>query len=308
MIAGVQKYMVYILFAGLGIFTVVSLKGLNPEAVNFAGNEFMTHGWKGFIVAVNMLTFSTQSYWASLSFSKYARNPKKSVPKAMVIAFPIIMAIYGLVTLAGVGGVDLQTFAGNTLGDVAKVIFPTWFFYIFIIAAPMMALATTLNGNQSAYSLMLAPAAEEGWLPKVFTKTNRKGMPYVAATLVVLLIILPVIFNWDVDFITANVMLFTNLAGILQYFAMWRMPVKYPELWEKSTFHMKKWKFHLLMLLSFAIRMILLGAAIISLSTKSLIINILVAVILALFCIIRFKMGMVNYKTEQPKREYLDEE
>ena len=126
-IAGVQKYMVYILFAGLGIFTVVSLKGLNPEAVNFAGNEFMTHGWKGFIVAVNMLTFSTQSYWASLSFSKYARNPKKSVPKAMVIAFPIIMAIYGLVTLAGVGGVDLQTFAGNTLGDVAKVIFPTWF-------------------------------------------------------------------------------------------------------------------------------------------------------------------------------------
>lgn len=111
MIAGVQKYMVYILFAGLGIFTVVSLKGLNPEAVNFAGNEFMTHGWKGFIVAVNMLTFSTQSYWASLSFSKYARNPKKSVPKAMVIAFPIIMAIYGLVTLAGVGGVDLQTFA-----------------------------------------------------------------------------------------------------------------------------------------------------------------------------------------------------
>ena len=51
-IAGVQKYMVYILFAGLGIFTVVSLKGLNPEAVNFAGNEFMTHGWKGFIVAV----------------------------------------------------------------------------------------------------------------------------------------------------------------------------------------------------------------------------------------------------------------
>ena len=89
---------------------------------------------------------------------------------------------------------------------------------------------------------------------------------------------------------------------------MWRMPVKYPELWEKSTFHMKKWKFHLLMLLSFAIRMILLGAAIISLSTKSLIINILVAVILALFCIIRFKMGMVNYKTEQPKREYLDEE
>ena len=307
-IAGVQKYMVYILFAGLGIFTVVSLKGLNPEAVNFAGNEFMTHGWKGFIVAVNMLTFSTQSYWASLSFSKYARNPKKSVPKAMVIAFPIIMAIYGLVTLAGVGGVDLQTFAGNTLGDVAKVIFPTWFLYIFIIAAPMMALATTLNGNQSAYSLMIAPAAEEGWLPKVFTKTNRKGMPYVAATLVVLLIILPVIFNWDVDFITANVMLFTNLAGILQYFAMWRMPVKYPELWEKSTFHMKKWKFHLLMLLSFAIRMILLGAAIISLSTKSLIINILVAVILALFCIIRFKMGMVNYKTEQPKREYLDEE
>ena len=40
----------------------------------------------------------------------------------------------------------------------------------------MMALATTLNGNQSAYSLMIAPAAEEGWLPKVFTKTNRANI------------------------------------------------------------------------------------------------------------------------------------
>lgn len=307
-IAGVQKYMVYILFAGLGIFTVIGLKGLNPDAVNFGGNEFMTNGWKGFIVAVNMLTFSTQSYWASLSFSKYAKNPKKNVPKAMCIAFPIIMAIYGLVTLAGVGGVDLQTFAGNTLGDVAKVIFPTWFFYIFIIVAPMMALATTLNGNQSAYSLMVAPAAEEGWLPKIFTKTNRKGMPYVSATLVALIIILPVIFNWDVDFITANVMIFTNLAGILQYFAMWRMPKKYPELWKKSTFHMSMWKFNLLMLLSFGIRMVLLAAAMISLSKTSLIVNIVVAVVLSAFCIIRFKKGMVNYQTIQPQREYLNEE
>lgn len=307
-IAGVQKYMVYILFAGLGIFTIFGLMNLNPEALDFTGPQFMTNGWMGFIVAVNMLTFSTQSYWASLSFSKYAKNPKKTVPKAMLIAFPIIMAIYGLVTLAGVGGVDLETFAGNTLGDVAKVIFPTWMFYLFIICVPMMALATTLNGNQSAYSLMIAPAAEEGWLPSVFAKTNRKGMPYVSASLVGLIIVLPVVFNWDITFITANVMLFTNLAGILQYFAMWRMPEKFPELWEKSTFHMKKWKFHGLMILASLVRLVLLGAAVISLTPTSLAVNVLVAVVLAAFCIIRFKMGCVNPTTIQPQREYLSEE
>lgn len=307
-IAGVQKYMVYILFLGLGVFTVAGLMHLNPEALNFTGKDFMTHGWLGFVVAVNMLTFSTQSYWASLSFSKYAENPKKSVPKAMLIAFPIIMAIYGLVTLAGVGGVDLEAFAGNTLGDIAKSIFPTWFFYVFVFCAPMMALATTLNGNQSAYSLMISPAAEEGWLPKVFAKTNRKGMPWVSATLVGLIIVLPVVFNWDITFITANVMIFTNMAGILQYFAMWRMPKKFPELWEKSTFHMAPWKFHALMILAFGVRMVLLAAAMISLSVTSLVVNLIVAVVLAAFCIIRFRMGYVNAQTIQPQREYLTEE
>lgn len=306
-VAGVQKYMVYILFVGLGVFTVFGLANLNTEALNFTGEQFMTNGWKGFIVAVNMLTFSTQSYWASLSFSQYARNPKKSVPKAMIIAFPIIMAIYGLVTLAGVGGVDLEAFAGNTLGDVAKIIFPNWLFYVFVFCAPMMALATTLNGNQSAYSFMIAPAAEEGWIPSVFAKTNKKGMPYVSATFVALIIVVPILLDWDITFITANVMLFTNLAGIFQYFAMWAMPKKFPELWEKSTFHMGKGKFNLLMILSFAVRIVLLVASVISLSLTSLVVNVLVAAVLTVFCIIRFKSGRVNVQTIQLQREYLDE-
>lgn len=297
-IASVQKYMVYILFVGLGVFTVIGLLNLNTEAIHFTGTQFMSNGWKGFIVAVNMLTFSTQSYWASLSFSKYAENPKRSVPKSMIIAFPIIMAIYGLVTLAGVGGVDLETFAGNTLGDVAKVLFPSWLFYIFIICAPIMALSTTLNGNQSAYSLMISPAAEEGWLPSVFAKTNKKGMPYVSATLVALMVVLPVVFNWDITFITANVMLFTNLASLLQYFAMWRMPKKYARLWKKSTFHMEMWKFHALMAISFSVRLLLLGAAVISLDLISLFVNFAVALILVIFCIVRFKKGLVNFKEE----------
>ncbi|WP_312433610.1 APC family permease [Lacrimispora sp.] len=294
MVAGVQKYMVYILFAGLGAFTISGLKNLNSDALQFTGPNFMTHGWKGFIIAVNMLTFSTQSYWASLSFSKFAKTPKKTVPKAMIITFPIIMFIYGLVTLAGVGGVDLNAFAGNTLGDIAKVLFPGWMFYLFIIGAPMMALATTLNGNQSAYSLMIAPAAEEGWLPSIFSKSNKKGMPYISATFVALLIILPVLFNWDITFITANVMLFTNLAGILQYIAMWRMPKRYPELWSQSTFHMNSGLYNLLMVISFLVRMVLVVAAFISLNRNSLMINLTVAVALSLFCIFRFKKGYVN--------------
>lgn len=306
-IAGVQKYMVYILFAGLGVFTIFGLMNLNSEALNFTGPQFMTNGFLGFAVAVNMLTFSTQSYWASLSFSKYAKNPKKSVPKAMIISFPIIMAIYGLVTLAGVGGVDLETFAGNTLGDVAEIIFPTWLFYVFIICAPMMALATTLNGNQSSYSFMIAPAAEEGWIPEFFAKSNRKGMPYVSATLVALIIVLPVIFNWDITFITANVMLFTNLAGVLQYFAMWRLPKKFPELWNKSTFYMSNWKFYLLMIIAMLVRAVLLVAAVISLTPVSLAVNLIVAIVLAGFCIIRYKMGCVNPRTVQPERTYLEE-
>lgn len=107
-IAGVQKYMVYILFAGLGIFTIFGLMNLNPEALDFTGPQFMTNGWMGFIVAVNMLTFSTQSYWASLSFSKYAKNPKKTVPKAMLNCLSVYGRLWSVTPAGRRAGVDLE--------------------------------------------------------------------------------------------------------------------------------------------------------------------------------------------------------
>ena len=62
------------------------------------------------------------------------------------------------------------------------------------------------------------------------------------------------------------------------------------------------------MILASLVRLVLLGAAVISLTPTSLAVNVLVAVILAAFCIIRFKMGCVNPTTVQPQREYLSEE
>lgn len=296
-LVGIQKYMSFILFAGLAVFTVFGLKNLNMEALNFAGQDFFSGGNTGFMKAVNMLSFSTQSYWVALSFSKYTIHPKKNVPKAMLFAMPILILIYGGVSLAAVGGVGLSAFAGHTLGDVAKIMMPKWLFYPFVICVPIMALFTTLNSNMATEALGIKPAADDGWFPKIFGKTNKKGMPYVAQTLVMITFVLPILFGWDIGFITSNVMLVTNLTYLLQFFAIWNMRKKLPELWKKSTFFMSNIKFLVLFLVGLAARFVLICFSVASLTFKNLLVNLLVVVILVIYCTIQYKRGIISKET-----------
>lgn len=284
----IQQYMVYILLAGLIVFTICGFLNLNPAVLDVTGPEFFSHGFLGFAIGVNLLSFSTQNYFTLLSFSRYTKDAKRTMPRAMLIGACIIFVIYTVVTMAAAGGVGIDTFAGNTLGDVAKITMPGWLFYLFVFSSPMMALATTLNSNISSYAMIIQPAAENGWLPKPLAKWNRYNMPYVSQTLVILIILIPVLFGWDITFITANVTLFVNLGNIIQYFAVWRVPKKFPELWKESRFHMSPVKFNSMMILSLVVRMILLAASMASLSLTALIVNVVISVALIVYCIYRY--------------------
>lgn len=297
-LAQVQKYMMYLLLAGLFIFSIFGFKNFNPEAVNFSGAQFMTAGIGGFAVATNMLSMSTQSYFNALAFSKYTKNPKKNVLKAMLICLPLLLLIYVGVTMAAVGAVDLETFAGHSMADVAKIIMPTPVFLCFTVLCPVMALATTLNGNMSNFTIMLTTAAEDGWFPKAVTKKNRFGSAYIITTVVALFILIPAALNLSVSFITNNLMLFTNLVGLVPFYSLWCMPKKFPELWSKSAAHVSPVAFNVIMGIGLVARVALISFAMISLTPVNLAINLVVAALLVGFCIWRVKSGRVSMKTD----------
>lgn len=290
----VQKYMMYILLAGLFVFCIYSFKNFNTEALNFQGEKFFTKGFLGFAIATNMLSFSTQCYYNALSFSKYTIDPKKNVLKGMILTVPLLILVYVGVTLAAAGAISIEAFSGHTLADLAKQIMPRSVFILFTIFGPAMALATTLNGNMSSMSINLQPAAEDGWLPKILGKKNKKGVPYTAVTLVMLLILIPVLFNMSISLITNNVMIFTNVMLLVPFYSIWNIPKKFPELWKKSEAYMSKGKFNTIMFISLIARLILISFSLVSLSLNNLIINLIAVAIIIFFCILRYKSGKVS--------------
>ena len=241
-----------------------------------------------------MLSFSTQSYYNALSYSKYTVSPKKNILKGMLISVPLVAIIYVGVTMAAAGAVNIETFANHTLSDVAKQIMPNGLFIIFTIFAPLMALLTTLNGNMSSMSITIQSAANDGWLPKSFGKLNKRGMSTFSVSLVALLILIPVLLDLSIEFITNNVMLFTNAMLLVPFYSVWKIPKKFPELWKKSAANMPMWAFHTIMIISLLARIILIGFSVISLSLPNLIINLIMLVLIVLYCVIRYKRGKVS--------------
>lgn len=293
-LSGVQKYMMYALIIGFTVFCIYAFRDFNLEALNVSGDNFFAGGFLGFAVAVNMLSFSTQAYYNALSYSKYTIKPKRNVLKGMLITVPLVLLVYVAVTLAAAGAVDIGTFANHTLSDVAKQIMPTGLFVAFTIFAPLMALLTTLNGNMSSMSITIQAAADDGWLPRSFGKLNKFGMSTLSLTLVTLLILVPVLLNLSIDFITNNVMLFTNAMLLVPFYSVWRLPKKFPELWEKSAAKMPMWAFHTVMVIALLARIILISFSVVSLSLTNLIINLVTLALIVLYCVVRYKQGKVS--------------
>lgn len=297
-LAKVQKYMMYFLLAGLFVFVCFSFRNFDMETLNVRGTQFFTGGMAGFVAAVNIFSMSTQSYYGVLPFGKSAKNPKKTILMGMVLAFPIMILIDTIVPMAAVGATGLEGFAGKTLSDVAKIIMPTPVFLAFTILCPLMALATTLNGNMSSFSLMLTAASNDGWLPKFMGKKNKHGVSNFTVTLVAALILIPAILDLSVSFIYSNMALFINAASLCPFFAIWMMPKKFPELWKKSKVYMKPFWFHTVMGIGLIARIVLIYFSVKSLSLINLLINIAVGMVLVLFVVWRVKTNKVSVVPE----------
>jgi amino acid transporter len=111
-------------------------------------------------------------------------NPQRIIPKALMIALPLIVAAYFLPTLAGLAGVggwaDWTTSGGTSFVEVARALGGPVLGYAMLGAAVISNLALyqdyLTSGSRPAYSM-----AEDRLLPRVLTRAHPKyGTPYVS--------------------------------------------------------------------------------------------------------------------------------
>ena len=257
--AQVQKIMNIVMFGAIILFIVMGAAKMNTVFV-FNSENFARGAAGGFMSAVSLLVFSLGGGMAMLELGGVVEDAEKNLPKACVavtMTVGVLFAGIGLATLgalpivpmpkgAAVPGTLLFKGPSSSVINAAQAIFQnsTPLLYLFIFGGACLAIATTVNGSFGWYSAAVVKASKDGWFPKWFAKENKNGAPYRVYLIFVVATIIPLFF-FGVDSIgTVNTNVIktaTNLqilANIIPNFGLLSLPKLYPEIWEKSKWHM----------------------------------------------------------------------
>ncbi len=187
-----EFYIVLIKLLILGVFIVGGLLTIKPELIAPAFNS--SH-MSGMIHASVIFFLSYMGFGLVTSMSENMEEPRKNVPKAIIISIIIVSVIYVTVALAAVGNLPLKELIAsqeNALAVAAKPFLGKFGFLLISIGA-LFSISSALNatlfgGANTAYSF-----AKEGELPEFFERKEWFGTTeglYITAGLGILFALL----------------------------------------------------------------------------------------------------------------------
>jgi basic amino acid/polyamine antiporter, APA family len=154
-----------------------------------AGNfePLMPMGAAGVSAAASRVFFSYIGFDAASTAGEEARNPKRDLPRAILLSMVIVTSIYVLVAVAAIGARPWEWF-GGTEAALVQILEETthqpWIALVFSIGA-VLAIASIVLTVLYGQTRILLSMSRDGLVPEVFGRISpRTGTP-VAGTLIV---------------------------------------------------------------------------------------------------------------------------
>ncbi|WP_235481986.1 amino acid permease [Streptomyces roseoverticillatus] len=180
--ARANTIMVGVKIVALLLFCAVAFTGIR------AGNytPFMPLGLGGVSAAGATLFFSYIGFDAASTAGEEAKNPKKDLPKAIMLSLLIVTVLYVLVAAVAVGAMPWGDFQGSeaALAGIMKDVTGQSFWAVLLAAGAVIAIASVVLTVLYGQTRILFAMSRDGLVPKAFAKVNRKGVP-MANTVIV---------------------------------------------------------------------------------------------------------------------------
>ncbi len=287
--------MVGVLILSLIVYVAVGLPKVDFSTANPMSEGYFKDGAVGFIMAVACMAFACQGATMPIAMTKDAREPKKSLPKAIVVASVVVAVVYSLIGIVSSGILPVEQVADKNLGVVAEQIFPRHIFIIFVIGGACFAIATSLYGAIASVEHPLMRTVEDGWLPSVLGKKNKKGYPYIMMIVLYAIAIIPLFVGMGILEMISLMMVPIMVLNVVNNILMIPLVKKYPNAWKKSFFHMPKFAFYITIALA-VIADLLISVALLTTIENTFEIIAIVVMIIAVFgySYYRIKAGKVN--------------
>ncbi|MBB5118193.1 APA family basic amino acid/polyamine antiporter [Streptomyces eurocidicus] len=174
--ARANTIMVGVKIAALLLFCGVAFMGI--RAGNYA--PFMPLGLGGVSAAGASLFFSYIGFDAASTAGEEAKDPKKDLPKAIMLSLLIVTALYVLVAAVAVGAMPWGDFEGSeaALAGIMKDVTGQSFWAVLLAAGAVIAIASVVLTVLYGQTRILFAMSRDGLVPKTFSKVHEKtGVP-----------------------------------------------------------------------------------------------------------------------------------
>ncbi|MDP5226289.1 MULTISPECIES: amino acid permease [Arthrobacter] len=229
--ATVNAIMVCIKLGVLLLFVAIGFTAFNADHFS----NFFGMGAAGVSGAAGTIFFSFIGLDAVSTASEEAKNPQKSIPRAIIGALVIVTAVYILVALAGLAAKPVSWFSepGNGDAGLAKILqevtgTPLW--GTVLAAGAVISVFSVTLVLLYGQTRILFSVARDGLLPKRFLHVNQKTMTPVFNTVLVSLIVAAIAGFVPADYLWDSVSFGTLIAFGTVALSVIVLRRRYPEL------------------------------------------------------------------------------
>ena len=235
-----NEIMVYVLLLSLLLYIGIGLPQVEWCMVTPFSEDCFSGGAGGFLIAAATMSFACQGSTLPIDMTADARDPKRALPKAILLSSLAVLIFYTLISIVTAGVLPIENVAGKNLGVVAQQIFPRSLFVIFILGGACMAITTSLYSSMASAPHPLLAAVKDGWLPKFFGKTTPKGYPWVIMLTLYVVSLLLLFIDFGLQEIISLITIPNMILNTVNNLLFIRLIRQYPVAWGKSFFHMPR--------------------------------------------------------------------
>ncbi len=182
--ARVNAIMVVIKLAVLVMFSIIAFTAFNAD--HFAG--FAPMGVAGISAAAGTIFFSFIGLDAVSTAGDEVKDPQKTMPRALIGALFIVIAIYLLVSIAAIGAQPWTDFEGQSEAGLSKILEiitgNTIWATVLALGAVISIFSVTLVTMYGQTRILFA-MGRDGMLPRVFAKVSPRTQTPVNNTIIV---------------------------------------------------------------------------------------------------------------------------
>ncbi|MBT7153402.1 MAG: amino acid permease [Deltaproteobacteria bacterium] len=254
----VQMALVVVLISALAVYAGFAMPDL--QAANLT--PMFPKGVVGFLTAIFLLKFATGGAYLIVVLGGEMKNPQRDIPLVLIISTLSVAVIYGFVALASVGVIPWEKMINQPLTVAGKAFLPGWAFMYFLIAGAGLAICTTLNAQFIQLPRNFIVASWDNLIPKWMGRVNKYGAPHFILIAMLIIGVVPLLAGLDIGSIARAATISATLPGFILYWAITRIPKKFPEEYKNSLFKFNRfwiWVFFTLSQISMLIGVILLS-------------------------------------------------